>query len=134
VASYSQIVAYCELSDVLPKVFIFAKDIKINHQNIFLHSEKQNNWHTKMGQKFRLTPERIVGKSDLRRAISKIKPDDASIVTNKQAKKSHWVGCISFFMFFCIETLYLLNTLFSFKSVRTGANDQIQFNLWEIKI
>jgi len=87
-----------------------------------------------MGQKFRLTPERIVGKSDLRRAISKIKPDDASIVTNKQAKKSHWVGCISFFMFFCIETLYLLNTLFSFKSVRTGANDQIQFNLWEIKI
>ena len=62
--------------------------------------------------------------SDLRCAIKTWQ------ITSIIAQKSHWICCINlgFSMFFCVETFYLLNTIFSFESVRTILQ-MVQFNL-----
>jgi len=41
---------------LLFRVFLIISIKKSNHQTLFRYSEKQNNWQTIIGQKFRLTP------------------------------------------------------------------------------
>jgi len=43
---------------------------KSNHQTLFLHSEKQNNWQTITCQKFRLTPDSKLFEHEPRRSLN----------------------------------------------------------------